>query len=113
MHSTDSLFSNQDCLIFTRDTTKPAFKLKVVSLFLPRLVRALRPSRTTQYEIGFTQMIAEFLSFDITMYYKDVKDQVVFISQDTQILTLHFNLTAHLQTETLQQQKVLSLTFTI
>ncbi|MCW8802945.1 MAG: TonB-dependent receptor [Ignavibacteriaceae bacterium] len=44
--------------------------------------RGIRPSRTTQYEIGFTQLLAEFLSFDITMYYKDVKDQVVYIQQD-------------------------------
>jgi hypothetical protein len=28
-------------------------------------------------------LLAEFLSFDATIYYKDVKDQVVFISQDT------------------------------
>jgi hypothetical protein len=52
--------------------------------FIPSPVgKGIDPSRTTQYEIGFTQLIAEFLSFDITMYYKDVKDQVVFISQDT------------------------------
>ncbi len=37
----------------------------------------LRPTRTTQYEIGFTQQIGDFASFDITGYYKDVKDQVV------------------------------------
>jgi outer membrane receptor protein involved in Fe transport len=52
--------------------------------FIPSPVgKGIDPSRTTQYEIGFTQLIAEFLSFDITMYYKDVKDQVVFISQNT------------------------------
>ena len=38
----------------------------------------LRPTRTTQYEIGFTQQLGDFASFDITGYYKDVKDQVVF-----------------------------------
>ena len=37
----------------------------------------LRPTRTTQYEIGFTQQVGDFASFDITGYYKDVKDQVV------------------------------------
>jgi outer membrane receptor protein involved in Fe transport len=38
----------------------------------------IRPTRTTQYEIGFTQQIGDFASFDITGYYKDVQDQVVF-----------------------------------
>ena len=38
----------------------------------------VRPSRTTQYEIGFTQQIGEFASFDITGYYKDVQDQIVY-----------------------------------
>jgi outer membrane receptor protein involved in Fe transport len=52
--------------------------------FIPAPVgKGIDPSRTTQYELGFTQLLTDFLSFDITMYYKDVKDQVVFISQDT------------------------------
>jgi hypothetical protein len=42
----------------------------------------VRPTRTTQYEIGFTQQIGEFASFDITGYYKDIKDQVVFEQQN-------------------------------
>jgi hypothetical protein len=37
----------------------------------------LRPERTTQYEIGFTEQIGEFASFDITGYYKDIRDQIV------------------------------------
>ena len=37
----------------------------------------LRPTSTTQYEIGFNQQIADFASFDITAYYKDIKDQIV------------------------------------
>ena len=37
----------------------------------------LRPTHTTQYEIGFTQQIGELASFDITGYYKDIRDQVV------------------------------------
>ncbi len=41
----------------------------------------LRPTRTTQYEIGFTQQIADFASVDLTAYYKDIADQVVFGSQ--------------------------------
>lgn len=41
----------------------------------------LRPTRTTQYELGFTQSIGDNISFDITGYYRDIKDQVVFNSQ--------------------------------
>lgn len=43
----------------------------------------IRPTRTTQYEIGFTQQIGDFASFDITGFYKDIQDQVVFDKQDT------------------------------
>ena len=38
----------------------------------------VRPSRTTQYEIGFTQQVGDLASFDITGYYKDIKDQIVY-----------------------------------
>lgn len=43
----------------------------------------VRPTRTTQYEVGFTQQIGEFASFDITGYYKDIQDQVVYDQQNT------------------------------
>ena len=43
----------------------------------------VRPTRTTQYEIGFTQQISNFASFDITGYYKDIQDQVEFDLQNT------------------------------
>ncbi len=43
----------------------------------------VRPTRTTQYEIGFTQQISEFASFDVTAYYKDIKDQIVTEQQYT------------------------------
>ncbi|MBS4035781.1 MAG: TonB-dependent receptor [Ignavibacterium sp.] len=62
---------------------RTSFEIKG-GFFIPNPVgKNVRPSRTTQYEIGFTQLLTDFLSFDITGYYKDVKDQVVFISQDT------------------------------
>jgi hypothetical protein len=38
----------------------------------------VRPTRTTQYEIGFAQEIGGFASFDITGFYKDISDQVVY-----------------------------------
>lgn len=62
---------------------RTSFEIKG-GFFIPAPVgKGIDPSRTTQYEIGFTQLLAEFLSFDLTIYYKDVKDQVVFIQQDT------------------------------
>jgi outer membrane receptor protein involved in Fe transport len=36
----------------------------------------VRPERTTQYEIGFKQQIGDNFAFDITGFYKDIKDQV-------------------------------------
>ncbi len=43
----------------------------------------VRPTRTTQYEIGFTQQLGDFASFDITGYYKDIQDQAVYDMQTT------------------------------
>lgn len=43
----------------------------------------IQPTRTTQYEVGFTQQIGEIASFDITGFYKDIQDQVVFDKQST------------------------------
>ncbi len=43
----------------------------------------VRPTRTTQYEVGFTQQVGEFASFDITGYYKDIQDQIVISLQET------------------------------
>ena len=36
----------------------------------------LTPERTTQYEIGFKQQIGDVFAFDITGFYKDIKDQI-------------------------------------
>lgn len=47
----------------------------------------IRPTRTTQYEIGFTQQIGEIASFDITGFYKDIQDQVVYEQQSTDVLS--------------------------
>jgi len=43
--------------------------------------RNIRPTRTTQYELGFTQQLTDFMSFDITGYYKDIKNQVFFYEE--------------------------------
>ena len=49
----------------------------------------VRPTRTTQYEIGFTQQMGDFASFDITAYYKDIKDQVVYEQMEHGICLVH------------------------
>lgn len=36
----------------------------------------LSPERTTQYELGFKQQIGDIFAFDITGFYKDIKDQI-------------------------------------
>ncbi len=36
----------------------------------------LKPERTTQYELGFAQQLGEDASFDITAFYKDIRDQI-------------------------------------
>ena len=43
----------------------------------------VRPTRTTQYEIGFTQQVGDNASFDVTGFYKDIKDQVVYEQVNT------------------------------
>jgi outer membrane receptor protein involved in Fe transport len=36
----------------------------------------LRPETTTAYEVGFTQQVASNVKFDLTAYYKDIRDLV-------------------------------------
>jgi outer membrane receptor protein involved in Fe transport len=36
----------------------------------------LKPERSTQYEIGFKQQLGDVFAFDITGFYKDIKDQI-------------------------------------
>ncbi len=36
----------------------------------------LKPERSTQYEIGFKQQLGDIFAFDITGFYKDIKDQI-------------------------------------
>jgi len=43
----------------------------------------VKPTKTIQYEVGFTQQLGDNASFDVTGYYKDVKDQVVYGNQVT------------------------------
>lgn len=39
----------------------------------------LTPERTTQYELGFSQVLSDAASFDITGFYKDIRDQIQFV----------------------------------
>jgi len=36
----------------------------------------IKPERTTQYDIGFKQQLGDNFAFDVTGFYKDIKDQV-------------------------------------
>lgn len=36
----------------------------------------LKPERTTQYDVGFKQQLGDNFAFDITGFYKDIKDQI-------------------------------------
>ncbi len=36
----------------------------------------LKPTRTTQYEAGFSQQVSDFASFDINAFFKDIQDQI-------------------------------------
>jgi hypothetical protein len=38
----------------------------------------LKPMKTTMYELGFSQVVSDNASFDITAFYKDIRDQVQF-----------------------------------
>ncbi len=42
------------------------------------------PIRTTQYEIGFSQQISDFASFDVTAFYKDIKGQLQYAVVNTE-----------------------------
>ena len=53
-----------------------SYELTTGFFFTTQRGPGLRPTRTTQYEIGFSQQIADFMSFDATAYYKDIKDLV-------------------------------------
>jgi outer membrane receptor protein involved in Fe transport len=44
--------------------------------FTNPIAYSLEPTRTTQYEIGFSQQFTDFASFDMTAFYKDIKGQV-------------------------------------
>jgi len=38
----------------------------------------LKPTRTTQYEAGFSQQVSDFASFDINAFFKDIQDQIAY-----------------------------------
>ena len=54
--------------LFTGGTS---FRTNVVGL-------GLEPEKTTQYEIGFSQQFSDAAAFDLTVYYKNIEDQIQF-----------------------------------
>jgi CarboxypepD_reg-like domain/TonB-dependent Receptor Plug Domain len=53
-----------------------AFIIKGGYAFQNPVGYGLRPERTTQYELGFKQQVGDNFAFDITGFYKDIKDQI-------------------------------------
>lgn len=51
-------------------------KIQTGGYFYPFGNPNLRPETTTAYEVGFTQQFGENVRFDVTAYYKDIKDLV-------------------------------------
>lgn len=45
-------------------------------IFNPAVGREIEPIKTVQYEIGFSQAMTDFASFDVTAFYRDVKGQL-------------------------------------
>ncbi|MCF8260845.1 MAG: TonB-dependent receptor [Melioribacteraceae bacterium] len=43
----------------------------------------IRPTRKTHYSVGFRQELTDFMAFDLTGFYDDIKGQVYFDTQDT------------------------------
>lgn len=60
---------------------RTGYELRYGFFFTNPVGKYIKPTRTTQYELGFTQQLTDFMSLDITGYYKDVKDQVIFYQQ--------------------------------
>jgi len=40
----------------------------------------IRPEKTTQYEIGFNQQLGDNAAFDITAFYKNIEDQLLYMN---------------------------------
>ncbi len=68
-----------------------AYQLTTGYFFQDMRGPGLRPTRTTQYELGFSQQIADFMSFDITAYYKDIKDLVQMVPAPVDIASGYGN----------------------
>ncbi len=59
-----------------RGVYQAAQQLTATNLFPNPIAFNPQPIRTTQYEVGFSQQIADFAAFDLTAFYKDIKGQL-------------------------------------
>jgi outer membrane receptor protein involved in Fe transport len=57
------------------------YKIKNGGYFFPFGNPNLRPERTIAYEVGWTRQLGRSTSFDVTAYYKDVKDLTQVVNQ--------------------------------
>ena len=62
---------------------RQSYEFRQSYAFLAARGKNIRPTRTTQYELGFSQQLSDYMSFDLTGYYKDIKNQVIFAEQNT------------------------------
>jgi hypothetical protein len=46
------------------------------------------PEKTTQYELGFSQVVSDVASFDITAFYRDIQNQIQFIKVSPDITSV-------------------------
>lgn len=55
---------------------------------------SLKPERTTSYEVGFKQQVGDFASFDLTFYYKDIRDlhviRTIFPTEGSDVQSAYF-----------------------
>jgi len=68
-----------------------AWQLTTGFFFSNQVGLGLKPTKTTSYELGFSQQVADFMSFDITAYYKDIKDLIQMVPQVVDIASGYTN----------------------
>jgi outer membrane receptor protein involved in Fe transport len=68
-----------------------AWQLTTGFFFANQVGLGLKPTKTTSYELGFSQQVADFMSFDITAYYKDIKDLIQMVPQPVDIASGYTN----------------------
>ncbi|MFA8451850.1 MAG: TonB-dependent receptor [Bacteroidales bacterium] len=61
---------------------RTSYEFRQSYAFLNPVGKDIKPTKTTQYELGFSQQLTDYISLDISGYYKDIKDQTIFMKQN-------------------------------